>query len=103
MTNGAGEANYLAMARALERDRGEDVILTDPVYLLSGKTTMLGGTQRFVATDDEGQLDPADVRAAASEETAAIVVNSPNNPTGRSIPPKPSANSWRSPRSTTPC
>ncbi|MEY7850753.1 pyridoxal phosphate-dependent aminotransferase [Natrarchaeobius sp. A-rgal3] len=83
VTNGAGEANYLAMARALERDQGEEVILTDPVYpYYPGKTTMLGGTQRFVATDERGQLDPSDVRAAASEETAAIVVNSPNNPTG---------------------
>jgi aspartate aminotransferase len=89
ITNGAGEANYLAMARALERDRGEEILLTDPVYpYYPGKTTMLGGTQSFVATDDEGQLDPADVRATASEETAAIVVNSPNNPTGAVYPEK---------------
>ncbi|WP_137288672.1 pyridoxal phosphate-dependent aminotransferase [Natronorubrum halophilum] len=87
VTNGAGEANYLAMARALERDRGTEILLTDPVYpYYPGKTTMLGGTQRFVATDNEGQLDPADVRATASEETAAIVVNSPNNPTGAVYP-----------------
>jgi len=83
VTHGCGEANYLAMARALERDAGDEVILTDPVYpYYPGKTSMLGGVQRFVATDEAGQLDPADVRAAASEDTAAIVVNSPNNPTG---------------------
>jgi aspartate aminotransferase len=83
VTHGGGEANYLAMARALERDAGEEVILTDPVYpYYPGKTTMLGGTQRFVPTDDAGRLDPADVRAAASTDTAAIVVNTPNNPTG---------------------
>ncbi|TYL39238.1 pyridoxal phosphate-dependent aminotransferase [Natronococcus pandeyae] len=87
VTNGAGEANYLAMARALERDRGDEILLTDPVYpYYPGKTTMLGGTQSFVAADEEGQLDPADVRAAASEETAAIVANSPNNPTGAVYP-----------------
>ncbi|AEH38701.1 pyridoxal phosphate-dependent aminotransferase [Halopiger xanaduensis] len=87
VTNGAGEANYLAMARALERDRGDEVLLTDPVYpYYPGKTTMLGGTQRFVAADEDGQLDPADVRAAASERTGAIVVNSPNNPTGAVYP-----------------
>ncbi|WP_254765689.1 pyridoxal phosphate-dependent aminotransferase [Salinilacihabitans rarus] len=87
VTNGAGEANYLAMARALERDAGSEVLLTDPVYpYYPGKTTMLGGSQRFVATDADGHLDPADVRAAASEETAAIVVNSPNNPTGAVYP-----------------
>ena len=39
-----------------------------------------------MAADDAGQLDPADVREAASEETAAIVVNSPNNPTGAVYP-----------------
>jgi len=55
VTNGAGEANYLAMARALERERGSEILLTDPVYpYYPGKTTMLGGTQRFVATDEEG-------------------------------------------------
>ncbi|MGQ3413571.1 pyridoxal phosphate-dependent aminotransferase [Natrinema sp. LN54] len=87
VTNGAGEANYLAMARALERDSGNEILLTDPVYpYYPGKTTMLGGTQRFVATADDGQLDPAAVRAAASEETAAIVVTTPNNPTGAVYP-----------------
>ncbi|QSW99529.1 pyridoxal phosphate-dependent aminotransferase [Haloterrigena alkaliphila] len=87
VTNGAGEANYLAMARALERDRGDEIVLTDPVYpYYPGKTTMLGGTQRFVASDATGQLDPDDVRDAASDETAAIVVNTPNNPTGAVYP-----------------
>ncbi|APX96648.1 pyridoxal phosphate-dependent aminotransferase [Natronorubrum daqingense] len=87
VTNGTGEANYLAMARALERGRGDEIILTDPVYpYYPGKTTMLGGTQRFVETDEDGQLDPAVVREAASEETGAIVVNTPNNPTGAVYP-----------------
>ena len=83
VTHGGGEANYLAMARALERDAGEEFLLTDPVYpYYPGKTTMLGATPRYVPTDETGQLDPADVRAAASEDTAAIVVTTPNNPTG---------------------
>lgn len=83
VTNGAGEANYLAMARALERDAGDEVIMADPVYpYYPGKTHMLGGTQRFVATEESGMLDPDDVREAASEDTACIVICSPNNPTG---------------------
>jgi len=83
VTNGAGEANHLAMARAMERDAGDEIILTDPVYpYYPGRTSMLGATQRFVATDDTGMLDPDDVRDAASDDTAAIVVCSPNNPTG---------------------
>jgi len=89
VTNGAGEANYLAMARALERGSGEEILLTDPVYpYYPGKTTMLGGEVRYVQTAADGQLDPDDVRAAASGETAAILVNTPNNPTGAVYPPE---------------
>ncbi|EJN60610.1 pyridoxal phosphate-dependent aminotransferase [Halogranum rubrum] len=83
VTNGAGEANYLAMARALERDAGDEVILTDPVYpYYPGKTTMLGGEMRFVSTELDGSLDPEKVRDVASDDTGCIVVNTPNNPTG---------------------
>ncbi|MFC3478470.1 pyridoxal phosphate-dependent aminotransferase [Halobacterium litoreum] len=83
VTNGGGEANYLAMGRALERNAGDEVVMTDPVYpYYPGKTTMLGGTQRFVETAADGSLDPEDVREAASEDTACILVNTPNNPTG---------------------
>ncbi|WP_129114888.1 pyridoxal phosphate-dependent aminotransferase [Halegenticoccus tardaugens] len=83
VTNGAGEANYLAMARALERDAGNEVILTDPVYpYYPGKTSMLGGEARYVPAERDGSLDPERVREAASAETALIAVNTPNNPTG---------------------
>ncbi|PSP75449.1 pyridoxal phosphate-dependent aminotransferase [Halobacteriales archaeon QS_1_68_20] len=83
VTNGGGEANYLAMARALELDAGDEFVLTDPVYpYYPGKTRMLGATPRYVAADETGQLDPEDVRETASDDTAAIVVNTPNNPTG---------------------
>ena len=83
VTNGTGEANYLAMACALDRDAGSEVVLTDPVYpYYPGKTAMLGGEARYVAAESDGRLDPAAVRDATSDETAAIVVNTPNNPTG---------------------
>ena len=83
VTVGGGEANYLAMARALEREKGEEVILTDPVYsYYPGKTRMLGGTPRYVNADETGQIDPEDVAELASPDTACIVVNTPNNPTG---------------------
>ncbi|WP_255150816.1 pyridoxal phosphate-dependent aminotransferase [Halorarius halobius] len=83
VTNGAGEANYLAMACGLEAHPGNEVILTDPVYpYYSGRTEMLGADARFVPVDDDGRLDPADVREAAGDDTALIVACSPNNPTG---------------------
>ncbi|NIB98745.1 pyridoxal phosphate-dependent aminotransferase [Halobacterium sp. R2-5] len=83
VTNGGGGANYLAMGRALERGAGDEVVMTDPVYpYYPGKTNMLGGEQVFVGTAADGALDPADVRAAASEDTACIMATTPNNPTG---------------------
>jgi aspartate/methionine/tyrosine aminotransferase len=83
ITNGAGEANYLAIAEALHRGAGSEAILTDPVYpYYPGKVNMEGGSQVFVPVDADGSLDPASVREVASNETACIVVNTPNNPTG---------------------
>jgi aspartate/methionine/tyrosine aminotransferase len=83
ITNGAGEANYLGMAAALERDAGDEIILTDPVYpYYPGKAKMLGADVRLVPVADDGSLDVAAMREAASPDTAAILVNSPNNPTG---------------------
>lgn len=89
VTNGAGEANYLALAGALDRNAGEEILLTDPVYpYYPGKTQLLGGTPRYVPVAEDGALDAEAVRAHASEETAAIVVNTPNNPTGAVYPEK---------------
>ncbi|WP_338741919.1 pyridoxal phosphate-dependent aminotransferase [Haloplanus salilacus] len=83
VTNGAGEANYLAMAGALDRDAGSEILLTDPVYpYYPGKARLLGADVRLVPVADDGGLDLAAMREVASSETAAILVNSPNNPTG---------------------
>jgi aspartate/methionine/tyrosine aminotransferase len=83
VTNGAGEANYLAMAAALGRDAGSEVLLTDPVYpYYPGKVELLGGESTYVPVAADGGLDPEAVRERASGETCLIVANSPNNPTG---------------------
>lgn len=83
VTNGAGEANHIAMAAALDEQPGDEIVLTDPVYpYYSGRAALLRADARYVPVDEAGRLDPADVRAIASDDTAAIVVNSPNNPTG---------------------
>ena len=83
VTNGTGEANYLGMARAFERDAGDDALLMDPVYpYYPGKTELLGGEPVLVPTGRDGSLDVDAIRAAAGDETALIVLNTPNNPTG---------------------
>jgi aspartate/methionine/tyrosine aminotransferase len=87
VTNGAGEANHLATTAALGRNAGSEVVLTDPVYpYYAGRVNLLDARTTYVPVDGTGQLDPTDVRDAASAETAVIVVNSPNNPTGAVYP-----------------
>jgi len=83
VTNGTGEANYLGMAAALERDAGDEVLLTDPVYpYYPGKTKMLGGDATFVPANRDGSLDVDAYRETISDETGLVVLNTPNNPTG---------------------
>ena len=83
ITNGTGEANDLAMARAFDDSRGDEVVLIDPVYpYYLGKTELLGGTPRLVATDDDGRLAAEKTCEAIGEDTALVVLNTPNNPTG---------------------
>ncbi len=83
ITNGAGEANHLAMTEGLETMSGSEILLTDPVYpYYAGRASLLGAETSFVPADENGHLDPETVREHASEETSVIVVNSPNNPLG---------------------
>ncbi|WP_262176033.1 pyridoxal phosphate-dependent aminotransferase [Haloarcula laminariae] len=83
VTNGAGEANHLAMTGGLDRFSGDEILLADPVYpYYAGRANFLDAETTFVPVGADGRLDPEAVRATASSETAVIVVNSPNNPTG---------------------
>ncbi|AWB26646.1 pyridoxal phosphate-dependent aminotransferase [Halococcoides cellulosivorans] len=85
VTNGAGAANHVAMATALA-ERGSEIVAADPVYpYYAGRASLLGNRARLVPVDDEGRLDPDAVRAAASTDTAAVVITTPNNPTGQTL------------------
>ena len=67
----------------MERDAGTEFLLTDPVYpYYPGKATMLGGDVTKVPVSESGDPDVAAMCEAASRETAAVLVNTPNNPTG---------------------
>ncbi|MEF8859517.1 MAG: pyridoxal phosphate-dependent aminotransferase [Halolamina sp.] len=83
VTNGTGEANYLGMGAALERDAGDEVVLSDPVYpYYPGKARMLGGDPTFVPANRDGSLDVDAYRETISAATALVVLTTPNNPTG---------------------
>jgi aspartate/methionine/tyrosine aminotransferase len=83
VTNGTTEANHVATACALRAHSGEEVVLTDPVYpYYAGRVGILDAQARHVPAERDGRLDPDRVAEAVSDETAVVVVNSPNNPTG---------------------
>lgn len=62
---------------------GEEVIVPAP-YFPEYRVFIerCGGVIREVPCDDRLQLDTGAIESAISERTAAIIVNSPNNPTG---------------------
>ncbi len=84
VTVGASEGIAAAVLGLVEP--GQEVILIEPFYDSYAATVAMAGAQRVVVplVEDGGRyaLDPEMLRAAVTERTAAIVVNSPHNPTG---------------------
>jgi aspartate/methionine/tyrosine aminotransferase len=66
-------------------DPGEEVIVFEPFYENYGPDAILAGAKPvFVPLEaPDWRLDPDKLRAAFSNKTRAIVVNTPHNPTGR--------------------
>ena len=64
---------------------GDEVIVFEPFYENYGPDAILAGARPvFVPLEGlEWKLDPEKLRAAFSDRTRAIVVNTPHNPTGR--------------------
>ncbi len=63
---------------------GEEVILLAPYFVeYNFYLDNHGGVGRIVNTDGDFNLDLAAIEAAISAKTKAIVINSPNNPTGQ--------------------
>jgi aspartate aminotransferase len=86
MTCGAGAALNVVLKNIL--NPGEEVIILAP-YFVEYKFYVdnHGGTTREVWTDRETfQLDLPAIEAAIGPNTRAIIVNSPNNPTGAIYP-----------------
>ncbi len=64
---------------------GEEVIVFEPFYENYGPDAVLcGAAPRFVRLrEPDWSFDPAELARAFSNRTKAIVVNTPNNPTGK--------------------
>lgn len=82
ITNGANEALFIALGGIL--NPGDEVIIPTPAFSLYESIVLFfGATPVFLDTTRTGfQIDPERLRALLSPRTKAIVLNSPNNPSG---------------------
>jgi aminotransferase len=85
---GATEAMVAALLATV--DPGDEIILFEPWYENYGADAVLcGAMPRYVALrppatqDGEWSFDPDELRAAFHRNTRAIILNTPNNPTGK--------------------
>ncbi|WP_420447706.1 pyridoxal phosphate-dependent aminotransferase [Candidatus Palauibacter sp.] len=82
ITCGATEAMMAVLLAVV--DPGEEVIVFEPFYENYGPdTTLCDATPVFVPLTPEWRIDFDRLRTAFSHRTRAIIVNTPNNPTGR--------------------
>ena len=85
MTCGAGGALNVAL-RAL-CNPGDEVIASAPCFVEYGfYCSNYGASLKLVPAKADFDLDPAAFADAITEKTAAVIINSPHNPTGRIYP-----------------
>jgi aspartate/methionine/tyrosine aminotransferase len=97
-TCGTQEANFLAFLSLLGDDRGlgdgdatgagagsgsHAVVVTPTYQALHAVPDAFGDVTRVELEPPEWELDPEAIADAARDDTAVIVVNNPNNPTGK--------------------
>ncbi|HET91378.1 MAG TPA: aminotransferase class I/II-fold pyridoxal phosphate-dependent enzyme [Chloroflexi bacterium] len=83
VTVGVSEALYLAFAATL--DPGDEVIIPEPCFVAyAPEVIFAGGTPVMIPTrvEDNFQVTAAEIQAAISPRTKALLVGYPNNPTG---------------------
>jgi aspartate/methionine/tyrosine aminotransferase len=88
-TVGALHGMYLALAAII--DPGDEVIIHEPYFSpYKQQVELVGGVPVFIPTfeKDGFQIDVEALKAAITEKTRAIIINSPNNPTGAVFSPE---------------
>ncbi|SDG59702.1 aminotransferase [Lentzea fradiae] len=85
ITVGATEALMAAVLAVV--DPGDEVVVFEPYYEnFVNAVVLAGGVPRFVRTrPDDWRFDPAELRAAFGPATKAVIVSTPNNPTGHML------------------
>jgi len=87
ITVGASEALTAATLAVL--DPGDEVIVFEPYYEnFVNAVVLAGAVPRFVpCRAPEWRFDPGELRAAFGPRTRALIVSTPNNPTGHMLAP----------------
>lgn len=88
MTNGAFGA-LAVTTRALAGPGDEIIFVSPPWFFYEALIVTTGATPVRVKVDSQSfDLDIAAIAAAITPRTRAIIINSPNNPTGKIYPPE---------------
>jgi aspartate aminotransferase len=80
VTNGAKQALFSLFQ--LICDPGDEIILPQPCWVSFTEQIKLAGGRPVAVDTVDHQLDPQAILAAVTPRTRAILINSPNNPTG---------------------
>ncbi len=82
VTNGANEALFIALGGIL--NPGDEVIIPTPAFsLYESIVRFFGAVPIFLDTTQTGfQIDPEHLSTQLSPRTKALILNSPNNPSG---------------------
>jgi aspartate/methionine/tyrosine aminotransferase len=80
---GSTEAMMATMMAII--DPGDEVVVFEPFYENYGPDAILSGaTPRYVTLHEpDWTFDPDELAAAFNDKTKAIIINTPNNPTGK--------------------
>ena len=83
VTCGSTEAMMATMMAII--DPGDEVVIFEPFYENYGPDAILSGaTPRYVTLrEPDWSFDPGELAAAFNARTKAIILNTPNNPTGK--------------------
>src|SRR5207237_2890670 len=83
----SGTSGGLLLALCCTVNPGDEVVVLDPYFVMYPHlVTLAGGTTVYVDTYPDFGLAVDRVWAALTPRTKAVLVNSPNNPTGRVYP-----------------
>jgi len=81
ITAGTSGAIFLSLSSII--NPGDEIILPDPYFVLYKQIiNFLGGKTIFLDTYPDFQINPEKLKKIITNKTKAIILNTPNNPTG---------------------